>query len=444
MGCGDLFFVAKNQIEQKFMAVSNNVGIHVEDTEQLDAMQALATNDSVVLLPKDGDLIKGTVISTAKNLVRLDLGGFFTGVVRGPELQDESGEYSNIGIGDEVEATVLDVENETGEVELSFMHAGHQKAWDNLDLLMKEGNIIGAKVISANKGGLMARIGHVVGFLPVSQLTTENYPRVEGGDKNKILDKLNQLVNKTLEVKIIDVDEEDEKLIVSEKAAWEEKQKDLLGKYKIGTAVEGTVSGVVDFGAFVEFDQGLEGLVHISELAWQRIDNPHDIIKVGDKVKAEIIAVDGSKISLSMKKLQEDPWKKAAERYSVGELVTGKVLKVNPFGLFVELDEEIHGLAHVSELSDAPVEDPTTIAKPGDEMQFKIISIESEQHRLGLSLKALSAKAEPKKKEKAEATEEKAEETPVEEAKEEPKEEAAPEAPKEEAPKEEVAEEKAE
>lgn len=392
------------------MSVSNKIGQVLEDTEQLDAMKALAEAENAAQLPKVGDLVKGSVISTAKNLVRLDLGGILSGVVRGPELHDESGEYSNISIGDEVEATVLQLENETGEVELSFMHAGHQKAWDNLEDLQKEGSIVTAKIISANKGGLMARVGHVIGFLPVSQLTTEHYPRVDGGDKNKILEKLNQLVNKTFEVKIIDVDESDEKLIVSEKAAWEEKQREVLAKYKVGTAVEGTVTGVVDFGAFVEFDEGLEGLVHISELAWQRIEDPHDIVKTGDKVKAEIIAVDGSKISLSIKKLQEDPWKKAAERYSVGEVVKGTVLKVNPFGLFVELDDEIHGLAHVSELAETPVEDPTTIAKPGDTLDFKIISIESEQHRLGLSIKAISAKPSAKKEETSEEkTEEKEE-----------------------------------
>ncbi len=384
------------------MPVSSKIGQQLEDTEQLDAMQKLM-EEQQSLIPKPGELVQGTVISTAKNLVRLDLGGVATGVVRGPELEDESGEYSDIKPGDSVEATVVELENENGEVELSFRHAGHQKAWDNLEGLMKSGKIIAAKIISANKGGLMARVGHVVGFLPVSQLTTEHYPRVEGGDKNKILEKLNQLVNKSLEVKVIDVSEEDEKLIVSEKAAWEERQKDLLEKYKVGTVVEGTVTGVVDFGAFVEFDEGLEGLVHISELAWQRIENPHDLVKIGDKVKAEIIAVDGSKISLSIKKLQEDPWKKAAERYKVGDIVKGKVLKVNPFGLFVELDEEIHGLAHVSELSDKPVEDPTTIAKPGDEMEFKIISIESEQHRLGLSLKQKNAPAKAEKVEEKQA-----------------------------------------
>lgn len=383
------------------MSQAKKIGQHLSDTEQLDTMQKLAISEQTTPIPKVGDLVRGKVISVSKNLVRLDIEGLTTGVVRGPELEDESGQYDDINIGDEVEATLIQLENEQGEMELSFLHAGHQKAWNRLEDLLNEGAIVQAKIINANKGGLMARVGNVAGFLPVSQLTTEHYPRVEGGDKNKILEKLNQLVNKSLDVKVIDVNEIEEKLIISEKAAWEEKQKEVLAKYTVGTAIEGTVTGVVDFGAFVEFDEGLEGLVHISELAWQRIDDPHDIIKVGDKVKAEIIGVEGSKISLSIKKLQEDPWTKAAEKYQIGDMVTGRVLKANPFGLFVELDDDIHGLAHISELADTPVEDPTTIAKPGDELEFRIISIESEKHRLGLSLRKASANDMPETKQAA-------------------------------------------
>ncbi len=385
------------------MPKATTIGQHLTDTDQLDAMIKLAEAEETSSVPKAGDLVRATVIGVSRNLVRLDVDGLTSAVVRGPDLQDESGEYSSISIGDEVEATVLELENENGEMELSFLHAGHQKAWDNLENLKNTGEIVLAKIISANKGGLMTRVGHVMGFLPVSQLTTENYPRVDGGDKNKILEKLNQLVNKSFEVKIIDVDEAEEKLIVSEKAAWEEKQKDVLSKYKVGTAIDGTVSGVVDFGAFVEFGEGLEGLVHISELAWQRIDNPRDIIAIGDKVKAEIIGVDGSKISLSIKKLQEDPWKKAAEKYSIGELVSGTVLKVNPFGLFVELDPDIHGLAHISELSEDGKTLPSDLAKVGDTVELRIISIEPEQHRLGLSMKAPSASSDKKEEKKEEA-----------------------------------------
>ena len=177
------------------------------------------------------------------------------------------------------------------------------------------------------------------------------------------------------------------KLIVSEKSVWETKQESVISKYKVGDKVEGDVTAVTDFGAFVRFDDNLEGLVHISEIAWQRIDHPRDVLKVGDHVRAEIINIEGSKIFLSMKKLVDDPWKKAGEKFRVGQSVKGKVIKINPFGLFVELDPDIHGLAHISELSNKPVKDVNEIARIGDEFDFRIVSIDPDNHRLGLSLR---------------------------------------------------------
>ncbi len=205
--------------------------------------------------------------------------------------------------------------------------------------------------------------------------------------KLKILEKLKTLVGNNLDVKVIDASEEAEKLIVSEKAVWESKQESVISKYKIGSAVEGDVTAVTDFGAFVKFDANLEGLVHISEIAWQRIDHPRDILKVGDRVRAEILNIEGSKIFLSMKKLVPDPWKRVSERYAMNQVVRGRVLKINPFGLFVELDPEIHGLAHISELGAKPVKDVNEIARVGDEFDFRIISIDPDNHRLGLSLR---------------------------------------------------------
>ncbi|HEX9664752.1 MAG TPA: S1 RNA-binding domain-containing protein [Patescibacteria group bacterium] len=355
--------------------------------DQLQEMERLIAEKKLRQIPKVGEIIDGKVISVSKSEVHLDLDGLTTGVVRGRELYDESGDYSNLKVGDQASATVLDLENEKGEMELSFMHAGHRKAWDHLEELRATGAVIPAKIISANKGGLMARVGKVAGFLPVSQLSVDNYPRVEGGDRGRILEKLNKLINQTMDVKVIDIDEKEEKLIVSEKAAWEEAQKETIAKYNVGDVVDGKVTGVVDFGVFVEFGPGLEGLVHISELAWQRIDSPADIVKVGDQIKAQIISIDGAKISLSMKKLQEDPWKKEIEKFKVGDQIKGKILKVNPFGLFVELTENIHGLAHISELSDEPIKNPRDHFKTGDQLDFKIISIEPDNHRLGLSLR---------------------------------------------------------
>lgn len=350
-------------------------------------------------IPKVGDLVEGKVISVSKNETHLDIDGLTTGVIRGRELIDESGISSNLKIDDVVQATVLELENERGEMELSFRQTGHKKAWDNLIKLQKEEKVIAAPITEANKGGLMVNVGKIEGFLPVSQLTIEHYPRIEGGDRNRILEALKQYVGHSLKVKIIDVNETENKLIVSEKAAWEDQQKAVLAGYKVGDVVKGKVTGVVDFGAFVEFGDKLEGLVHISELAWQRIDNPKDFIKVGDQVEAKIISIDGSKISLSTKALKEDPWKEAAKKYKVGQVVKGQVLKINPFGVFVELDKDIHGLAHISELSDKRITNPSEVVKEGQTLKFKILSIEPENHRLGLSIRAIK---EPAKKTKSE------------------------------------------
>lgn len=355
--------------------------------------ELLASSDQPAV-PKVGDVVEATVISVSNSEVYLDIEGLTTGIVRGRELIDESGLYSDLKVGDKAQATVLEIENEKCEMELSFRQAGHQKAWENLEKLMNEGTVIGINVTEANKGGLMVQVGKIDGFLPVSQLTVEHYPRVEGGDKSRILEKLNQFINTELKVKVIDVDEKEGKLIVSEKAAWEQQQEKVISQYKVGDIINGTITGVVDFGAFIEFGDNLEGLVHISELAWQRIDSPSDYVKVGDKVKAKIISIDGSRISLSLKSLQVDPWQKATEKYKIGQPVKGKVIKINPFGIFVELDKEIHGLAHISELSSDRINNPSDVVKVGESYTFKILSIEPDNHRLGLSMKVSEDKVE--------------------------------------------------
>lgn len=375
-------------------------------------LKTLLADKTFLNIPKSGDVVKGRIISSAKNEVRIDINGYRTGVVRGRELTDPSSAEAEFKVGDDVEATVVELENEMGEVELSFRFAGHRKAWDQLQDLFRTGAAVQAKITEASKGGLIVKVGSVQGFLPVSQLSPDNYPRVAGGDKQKIHEKLKSFIGKTMEARVIDVNEGDEKLIVSEKAVWEEKQKNVISKYKVGDTVEGQVSALTDFGAFVKFDI-LEGLVHISEIAWQRIDHPSDILKVGDTVKAEIIGIEGSKVFLSMKKLMNDPWKTAASKYTVGQVVKGKVLKSNPFGFFVELDPDIHGLAHVSELGKKPNQDLSAIAKSGDILDFMIVSLDPDQHRLGLSLKAMSPEkaeepaAEVKAEEKEEAKDEK-------------------------------------
>lgn len=353
----------------------------VKDTSELGKL--LGANESYTAYPKTGDVLKGTVIAVGRNEARVDLGGLAIGIVRGPELDPNA----DLHPGDEVEVTVVELDNEYGEFELSLKGAGRKKSWDKLKELFTAGTVVPAKIIEANKGGLLVRLESVNAFLPVSQLSPENYPRVAGGEKTKILEKLKSLVGTLVNVKLIDVNEEEDKLIVSEKAVWETTQESVISKHKIGETVEGDVTAVTDFGAFVRFDQNLEGLVHISEIAWQRIEHPRDVLKPGDHVKAEIINIEGSKIFLSMKRLIADPWKNVKERYKLGQMVKGRVLKINPFGLFVELDPDIHGLAHVSELAAKPVRDVNEVARVGDEFEFKIVSLDPEAHRLGLSLR---------------------------------------------------------
>ncbi len=369
--------------------------------EEADFKKLLEQN--LIKVPQVGDSIKGVVLSASKSEVKLDINGMLTGVVRGPELYEEDDDYANLKPGDTVEATVIDDENENGQLELSFRYAGQEKAWTDLRDAYVNKKILKIKIIDANKGGLLAQYRQIPGFLPVSQLAPENYPRINGGDKGKILDKLKSFAGKEFQVKVITLDEREEKTIFSEKEAWNEQQKDVIEQYKVGTLVEGEITAVTDFGVFISFGENLEGLIHISELAWQRIDDPSDLFKVGDTIKAEVINVDGSKIFLSSKKLQTDPWKEVAEKYKIGQVVKGTILKVNPFGLFVKLDDAIHGLAHITQLGLVPGQKVSEVFKADEEKEFEIVSIEAKDHRLGL---AFGTQKKEKKEKKEEVKEE--------------------------------------
>ena len=370
-------------------------------------------------IPQVGDTVSGTILASSKAEVRLDIGGRLIGVVRGRELYFEAGEYAKLKPGDKIDATIIDVENENGELELSFRHAGEEKTWIALEESFEKKKPIMVRINAANRGGLLVSYAQIPAFLPVSQLSPENYPRVSGGDKAKILEKLKSLVGTETEVKIITLDRKEGKLVVSEKDAWQEKQKDVISQFKIGDEVEGRIIAVTSFGVFVSFGVNLEGLIHISELAWQRIEDPSGVYKVGDMVKAQIIAIEGAKIFLSAKKLMADPWDGVEKKYAVGQTVPGTILKVNPFGLFVELDKDIHGLAHVSQLGVTTGEKIDDIYKPGQVLDFAIISLDSNEHRLGL---AIPGKAKEKKNAKKSKSKDKEDKSEKKETKEEKKE----------------------
>jgi small subunit ribosomal protein S1 len=387
----------ENQIEAQIMPAA---------VAKAQTMADLIASGVDIKVLKAGDMVEGSLISVGKNEVYVDLEGYGVGVVRGRELYDDEATLSALKPGDKIFVSVVEPENKEGIVELSLRQAGQERVWQTLREKMESREVVRTKILEANKGGLMVEINNVTGFLPVSQLSLEHYPRVEDGDKNRILSVLQSYIGEPFDVQIITADSEEEKLIVSEKAVFEKEMETKLSQLKIGLIVEGTITGVVDFGAFVKFGE-LEGLVHISELAWQRIENPKDIVKVGQKVRAKVISIDKGRVSLSIKQLQEDPWLEAVKKYQIGQSVTGKVTKIMPFGVFVELDKDIQGLAHVMELSHEAIKSPEEVLKPGEEKEFKIISIEPAEHRLGLSLKALTEApktAAPEKTETAESS----------------------------------------
>ena len=396
-----------------------------EEEKEQSAMGKLLEKNPVEI-PKVGELLEGTVIDIGQTSVLLDLGPMGTGVVIGKEAKDGLG-TGKLKKGDKVSATLVDLENEDGLIELSIREASQGRSWDDLDSRRDTQEVLTTRVTDANKGGLMVEINGASGFLPVSQLSSEHYPRVEDGDKNKILAILKNLVGKELKVRIINSDRLAEKLIVSEKAAQSEKEKAVISELKEGDEIEGEVSGVVDFGAFIKFlppskkdsaneADKLEGLVHISELAWQLIDNPREIVKTGDKVKAKIIGIDETRISLSLKALEKDPWTEIGEKYKAGDIVSGKIDKINPFGAFVYLDEDIHGLAHVSEFREVfPGKKMDEVLEAGKSYDWKILSIEPKEHRMGLMFskkeKEVKEKTAKEKKEKEIKKESKKEKT---------------------------------
>jgi len=350
-------------------------------------MDQLITDDYQIEMPVGGDLVEGTVISVDKNKVLVDLGGLSTGIITGQESYDSMGTVKNLTIGDLVSAYILEEENEDGLVVLSLRKASQEKTWNNFVDAYETGKVITVVANEANKGGLLLNIDGIKGFIPVSQLAPLHYPRVDGADMNQILGRLQALVGEKLSVKVINLDREGGKLILSEKAAESEQRDSAFDKLEVGQKLKGTVSGIVKFGIFVTFD-GLEGLVHISEIAWGHVKDPRDFAKLGADVEVLVIGKDKDKISLSIKRLTEDPWLEAAKKYKVGSKVDGEVNRITPFGAFVKLDSSINGLIHVSEISDVEVDDASKVLNVGDKINATIIAIDPEEHRVALSLKS--------------------------------------------------------
>lgn len=356
-------------------------------------MAELLDRAGVLGILKTGDLVEGEVTAVSGNRVWVDIaGGRFVGVISSRELAEAGISMPDYKVGDKIMASVVEAENDEGVVILSVREALKNRGWSALEEKFDSKEVIKAKVIEANRGGLIMEAGGIRGFMPVSQLTPAHYPRV-GNDKDEILSKLAKFENQMLDVAIIGFDKDINKLIFSEKAAKQDEFDEMTSKIQIGEVLTGKVSGVVDFGIFVSFG-ALEGLIHISEISWNKVQDPREFAKVGDKVEVQVIGIEGDKISLSMKRLLEDQWLGLIKGYKVGQVVKGEIMQIMPFGVFVKVDDKIDGLIHISELSFDHVTDPSEVVKVNDKLELKVIDIEPESHRFGLSLKAMKMPAD--------------------------------------------------
>src|SRR3989338_4693281 len=255
-----------------------------------------------------GEIVEGEVLGKDGPRLFVDLGIRGTGIVYGHEYRAAHDLVKNLKTGGRISAKVVEPDNEEGYVELSLKEAGDEKRWIDLKKNMAEGTLLELPVLEANRGGLILEAFNIKGFIPTSQLSSKHYPRVEGGEKDKILQELQKLIGQIISVKVLDVDQNENKLIFTERGQDEERLRGALTRYKTGEVVEGEITGVVDFGAFMKFNEaGLEGLIHISEIDWSLIEDPRQVLKPGDKMKAKIIDIQGDKISLSLKALKDDP-----------------------------------------------------------------------------------------------------------------------------------------
>ena len=337
---------------------------------------------------REEDIVEGTVVAIEKAALYVDLGLSGTGIIYGVEFMNARDVIKRIAIGDTISAKVIMRENNDGYVELSLKEARQALMWSDAEAAIREKRALDLVIKDANKGGLIIDWQGITGFLPASQLKTENYPRVEDGDKDKIVKELKKLIGKRISVIIINAIPKEGKLIFSEKdggiiSSSKEKTEVGTGNLSAGDEVEGTVTGVVEFGIFIKLDGGVEGLVHKSEIDWGLVEDTKAYARVGDKVRAKIIEIKDGKISLSMKALKENPWKEAVKKYKKGDAVTGVVIKFNKHGALVSVEEGVAGLVHVSDFGDeAKLREALSLGKS---YNFSITLFDANEERMTLA-----------------------------------------------------------
>lgn len=372
----------KKELEERPVSLPKKKNAELTLTEEQKKSVMGKLTDTMKNPPQIGDLVEGPVIVVEKSSVFIDLAPFGTGIIYGREFITARDVIKKINVGDVIAAKIVDNAHPEGYYELSLKEARQALIWNEAELAIKEKKVLELLVKEANKGGLLIEWQGIVGFLPASQLKTEHYPHVSDGDKDKILEELKRLVGTRLAVSIITADPKEGKLIFSEKGSEQKEKEKIVSKYEVGDSVEGAVTGVVDFGIFVKLEEGLEGLVHISEIDWGLVDDPRNFVKVGSIIKAKIIEVKDGKISLSMKQLKPNPWTEASKKYKKDMTVSGVIIKFNKHGALASIEEGVAGLVHVSEFgSEEKLKSALELGKTYD---FKISLFDPKEQKMAL------------------------------------------------------------
>jgi small subunit ribosomal protein S1 len=333
--------------------------------------------------PMAGEVVEGKVIGIEKSRVYVDLQPFGTGLIYGKEFITARDVIKKLNIGDTVSAKIVDSINKEGYIELSLKEARQALIWDEAERAIKDKTVFELPVQEANKGGLIISWQGIIGFLPASQLKSEHYPKIEDGDKDRILEELKKLVGQKISVAIITATPKEGKLIFSEKNLEKKEKQKMVDKYKVGDVLSGTITGAVDFGVFVKLEDGLEGLVHISEIDWSLVEDPKALFKIGDKVNVKVIDVKDGKVSLSIKALKTNPWTEAEKKYKKGNTVQAVIIKFNKYGALASIEEGISGLVHISDFgSETKMKEKISLGKT---YTFTINVFEPKAQKMGLS-----------------------------------------------------------
>jgi len=365
-----------------------------QNTQSMESL--LATEDIGVDMPQTGEIRKGVIASISQSQILVSVGAKSEGVISGREIEQLSAEEREaLKVGAEVPVYVINPEDENGNVVLSFRRAQEQISWENVEKMVGEDRVYDSKIVGFNKGGLIAMVGGLRGFIPSSQISASRRSQSSGDTPEQ---RWQKMVGQPITVRIIEVDRERRRLILSERAASTESRQSLkervIDELEVGKTYTGRVTSLSDFGAFVNVN-GADGLVHLSEISWDRVQHPKEVLEVGQEVKVKVINIDREKkrIGLSIRALADDPWKTRVEKFAIGQLVEGVITRLTKFGAFARLEGDIEGLIHISEIADHRIEHPKEALKEGEVRALRIIRIDADQHRIGLSLRKVDSGA---------------------------------------------------